>query len=105
MTFDLLNAADVLTAILFARDNGDDPAMILSEDSPLMDAARDALKPRNPQDATDCCRSLLVLSDWNEAPRRTAWADGMMVADVMLTKDETMTIYAHRDAIRARGNK
>ena len=95
-----MNAADVLTAILHARDKGEDPAMILSEDSPLMDAARDALKPRAPLDATECARALLTLADWHGAPRKTAWGDGMMAAHVMLTKDETMTVYVHRDACR-----
>lgn len=94
-----MNAADVLTAILYARDKGEDPAMILSEDSPLMDAAREVLKPRAPQDATECAQSLLALADWNDAPRKTAWGAGMMCADVMLTKDETMAVYVHRDAL------
>lgn len=96
-----MNAADVLTAILFARDKGEEPAMILSEDSPLMDAARDVLKPRAPQDATGCARSLLTLAEWRDAPRKTEWGHGMMAADVMLTKDETMTVYVHRDALPA----
>ncbi len=43
-----MNSADVLTAILHARENGDDPLLILAEDSPLMDAAREALKPKAP---------------------------------------------------------
>lgn len=67
---------------------------------------RDALKsfgtpavPCATQDATECARSLLTLADWHEAPSKTEWGEGMMAADVMLTKDETMTVYAHRDAL------
>lgn len=97
---DEMNAADVLTAILHARDKGEDPAMILDENSPLMDAAREALKPRAPLDAAECARSLLTLADWSGAPRKTEWGAGMFVADVMLTKDETMTVYVHGDVLK-----
>lgn len=96
-----MNAADVLTAILHARDLGEDPALILGEDSPLIDAAREALKPRGPQEATECAASLLKLAKWSAAPLRTECGAGMMVADVMLTKDETLTAYVHRDVLRA----
>ncbi len=36
---------------------------------------------------------------WLPAPERTEWGDGMMVADVAITKDETLTMYAHKDAL------
>jgi hypothetical protein len=36
---------------------------------------------------------------WRAAPVRAEWGDGMMVADVELSKDETLTLYAHRDAL------
>jgi hypothetical protein len=36
---------------------------------------------------------------WHEAPLRTEWGDGMMAADVELSKDETLTLYAHADAL------
>jgi hypothetical protein len=66
-----------------------------------MDAARDVLKPSGPQDATECAVSLLQLTDWSEAPNRTEWGAGMMVADVMLTRDETLTAYVHQDVLRS----
>lgn len=43
-----MNAADVLSTILFSLKEGADPAMILDENSPLMDAAREVLKPCAP---------------------------------------------------------
>lgn len=58
-----------------------------------------ALKP--PQDAAECAQALLALADWQDAPKKTEWGSGMMVADVALGKDETMTIYVHRDVITA----
>jgi predicted RecB family endonuclease len=36
---------------------------------------------------------------WRTAPVRTEWGDGMMVADVELSKDETLTLYAHESAL------
>lgn len=62
---------------------------------------RCALKPRGPQDATECATSMLKLADWSAAPLRTEWGAGMMVADVMLTKDETLTAYVHRNVLQA----
>ena len=43
-----MNSADVLTAILYAKDNGEDPAIILDENSPLVGMAREVLKPKAP---------------------------------------------------------
>ena len=94
-----MNSADILAAILHARDKGEDPSMILSEDSPLMDAARDVLKSHTLSNTTKFARSILKLADWSAAPHKTEWGEGMMCADVMLTKDETMTIYVHKDAL------
>lgn len=94
-----MNAADVLSTILFALKEGADPAMILDENSPLMDAAREALKPKAPLDAAACARSLLEIASWSSAPARTEWGAGMMCADIALTKDETMTAYVHTDAL------
>jgi hypothetical protein len=37
--------------------------------------------------------------EWREAPVKTTWGAGMMAADVELSKDETATIYAHKDAL------
>jgi hypothetical protein len=39
---------EVLSAIVHARDTGQDPALILDENSPLMDAARNALAKAAP---------------------------------------------------------
>ena len=57
-----MNAADVLTAMLHALAEGHEPALILDENSPLMDAAREALRPRSPPDATilDGCNGLAM---------------------------------------------
>lgn len=56
-----MNAADVLTAIHFARDQGQEPSLILDENSPLMDAARDVLKPRAPPgDTAELERNWLI---------------------------------------------
>lgn len=38
-----MNATDILQAILHARDSGEDPSLILDENSPLVDAARAAI--------------------------------------------------------------
>jgi hypothetical protein len=46
-------------------------------------------------------RQLVALADWSDAPVRTEWGDGMAVADIALTNDETLTIYASRAAIAA----
>lgn len=36
---------------------------------------------------------------WAEAPRRTEWGAGMMEALIALGADETLLLYAHRDAV------
>jgi len=36
---------------------------------------------------------------WAEAPRRTEWGAGMMEALIALGADETLQLYAHRDAV------
>ena len=36
---------------------------------------------------------------WMEAPRRTEWGAGMMEALIALGVDETLRLYAHRDAV------
>ena len=36
---------------------------------------------------------------WQSAPRKTEWGGGMLSATVALSKDETLDIYAHEDAI------
>jgi len=94
-----MNAADVLIAILHALKEGHEPAMILAEDSPLMESAREALKPLAPPDETAMAYALLRVANWSAAPRQSRWGAGMMVADVMLTKDETLTLYAHKEAL------
>ena len=35
--------------------------------------------------------------DWSSAPIRSEWGAGMLVADVELSKDATLTLYAHTD--------
>lgn len=51
-------------------------------------------------DEIECAKRLAALANWHPAPVRTEWGDdGMMVAYIELSKDETLTIYAHRDAI------
>ena len=39
--------------------------------------------------------------DWSEAPRRVEYGTGMMVADIELSKDETLTVYVHQHAIKS----
>lgn len=36
---------------------------------------------------------------WRDAPTKTEWGNGMMVADIELSKDETATIFAHKDVL------
>lgn len=36
---------------------------------------------------------------WNTAPIRTEWGEGMMVADIALDRDSTVTLYCHNDDI------
>ncbi len=36
---------------------------------------------------------------WMEAPRRTEWGAGMMETLIALSADETLQLYAHRDAV------
>ena len=50
-------------------------------------------------DAAECARALLRLADWGDAPSKIAFGDGMMLADIELSKNETMTVYVHKDAI------
>ena len=48
-----MNAADVLSTMLFALEQGISPAELLDENSPLMDEARRVLKPVDPATQTD----------------------------------------------------
>ncbi len=65
-------------------------------------AAYDALRAHlaTRPDAPDV-NALIRAANWLDAPERTQWGFGMMVADIEITKDETLTIYAHRDGIAA----
>lgn len=57
------------------------------------------VQPTGPLEATECAKQLLTLAKWSEAPTRTVWGVGMMVADVELSKDETLTTYVHRSVL------
>ena len=48
-----MNAADVLSTMLFTLEQGMSPAELLDENSPLMDEARRVLKPVDPATQTD----------------------------------------------------
>jgi hypothetical protein len=48
-------------------------------------------------------KQLVSAAKWFPAPVRTEWGAGMMVADIELSKDETLTIYAHKKAIPKEG--
>lgn len=48
---------------------------------------------------SDHARALLSLAAWSPAPDRTQWGAGMMVADVELSDDETLTAYVHRNSL------
>jgi hypothetical protein len=37
--------------------------------------------------------------NWKPAPHRTSWGNGMMEAFITLSKDETMSVFAHKDAL------
>jgi hypothetical protein len=42
---------------------------------------------------------------WSTAPTRTEWGEGMMVADVALDNDSTLTMYCHKnDLAKVRPN-
>lgn len=47
-----MKAIDILQAIVWAIDKGDEPLLILAEGSPLMEAARELLKPQAPYEPT-----------------------------------------------------
>lgn len=47
-----MRSIDVLEAICAAIDKGDEPDLILAEDSPLMEQARDLIRPRPPYEPT-----------------------------------------------------
>lgn len=50
----------------------------------------------------ECTRLLhevIALAEFQSAPVKTVWGEGMMVADIALSKDETVSIYVHRDDI------
>ncbi len=34
---------------------------------------------------------------WHQAPVKTSWGDGMVVADLAIDKDHTVSIYCERD--------
>ena len=38
-----------------------------------------------------------VALKWNQAPVKTSWGDGMVVADIAIDKDHTASIYCERD--------
>jgi hypothetical protein len=63
-----MNAADVLSTMIFALEQGISPAELLDENSPLMDEARRVLKPVDPATQTDAQPVGFVLSqfviDW-----------------------------------------
>ena len=69
------------------------------------DAWNAALKAEPPLSgepvATDLARAMLKAAEWQDAPRKTEYGAGMLCADAALTKDETMTICIHRDALYA----
>lgn len=47
-----MKAIDILQAIVWAIDKGDEPLLILADGSPLMEAARELLKPQAPYEPT-----------------------------------------------------
>lgn len=56
------------------------------------------------QRPVDGVEDLLDRLDWQEAPEKTQWGAGMMVATIHITNDETASVYAHKDAIYAKEN-
>ncbi len=97
-----MNAIDVLTAIMFVRDKGEDPSMILAEDSPIMDAARDVLmSSAHPKRPCTChpddnppvpCVQQYALSECLSAHelRQRLDALGVAIADAGYTWTEAM---------------
>ena len=51
--------------------------------------------------AADALNTLMRQLAWSPAPQSVQWGGGMMAADVALSKDETLTLYAHKDALAA----
>lgn len=47
----------------------------------------------------EIAKSLLALAEWSDAPSKITFGDGMMLADVALSKNETMTVYVHKDSL------
>jgi hypothetical protein len=85
-----MNAADVLSTILFARSQGAEPAMILDENSPLMDAAREVLKPGAPPEGghipSELERNWLIqagLLTPIQADKSTALSEAITPSEVM----------------------
>ena len=48
---------------------------------------------------TALAKALLSITEFDTAPVRTDWGAGMLIADVALSDDETISIYVHKDAL------
>lgn len=61
-----------------------------------------AVKQKKIDKASDCTKmviSAIALAEFSPAPIKTSWGDGMMVADIALSKDATVSMYVHKDDI------
>ena len=61
-----------------------------------------AAKQRQINDDFECTRlmhEILQLSHPQPAPIKTSWGNGMMVIDIALDADRTVSVYAHIDDI------
>lgn len=61
--------------------------------------AAEQRKRNGDAECTRLMRSLITLAEFQPAPVKTSWGDGMMVVDIALNKDETVSVYAHKDDI------
>jgi len=52
-----------------------------------------------PYDRQELPHAIVRAANWSKAPTRLSWGTGMMVADLELSKDETLTIFASADEI------
>lgn len=71
----------------------------LIEELGKVQAERDALAAELAAARAHSLRFAATGMAWRDAPTKTEWGNGMMVADIELSKDETATIFAHKDAL------
>jgi len=69
--------------------------------NPAPAQANEGIEARDAQPQQELVASLVASAKWSPAPIKTEWGSHMMVADVELSRDETLTMYATESAIDA----